>query len=79
MQENQKTKNPFHNYVIFSGIAIQMGVTISIFTYIGIWIDKKISNEYSIFTVTFSLLGVIGSLYLIIKQVIKYSKEKNDA
>lgn len=77
-QPNQNPKKPFRNYVVFSGIAVQMGITIVIFTFIGIWLDKKINNEYSIFTVVFSLLGVIGSLYLTIKQVIGFSKEKND-
>lgn len=78
IQPNQNPKKPFRNYVVFSGIAVQMGITIAIFTFIGIWLDKKINNEYSIFTVVFSLLGVIGSLYLTIKQVIGFSKEKND-
>jgi|266.fasta.fasta_contig_61_668279_length_344_multi_1_in_0_out_0_1 ATP synthase protein I len=77
-QPNQNPKKPFRNYVVFSGIAVQMGITIAIFTFIGIWLDKKINNEYSIFTVVFSLLGVVGSLYLTIKQVIGFSKEKND-
>lgn len=77
-QPSQNPKKPFRNYVVFSGIAVQMGITIAIFTFIGIWLDKKINNEYSIFTVVFSLLGVVGSLYLTIKQVIGFSKEKND-
>lgn len=69
---------PFRNYIVFSGIAIQMGITIAVFTLLGIWLDQKVINNHSIFTVIFSLLGVFGALYSVIKQVIKFSKEQQD-
>jgi len=77
-QSNQNPKKPFRNYVVFSGIAFQMGVTIAIFTYVGLWLDKKFPNNHQIFTVLFSLLGVIGALYSTIKQVIKFSEKDSN-
>ncbi len=77
-QPNQRPKKPFRNYIVFSGIAFQMGVTIAIFTYVGLWLDKKFPNNHRIFTVIFSLLGVIGALYSTIKQVINFSEKDNN-
>lgn len=77
-QSNQNPKKPFRNYVVFSGIAFQMGATIAIFTYVGLWLDKKFPNNHLFFTVLFSLLGVIGALYSTIKQVIKFSEKDNN-
>jgi len=77
-QPNQRPKKSFRNYVVFSGIAFQMGVTIAIFTYVGLWLDKKFPNNHRIFTVIFSLLGVIGALYSTIKQVINFSEKDNN-
>ncbi|WP_310993485.1 AtpZ/AtpI family protein [Aequorivita marina] len=56
-------------WAIFSGIAIQMGVTIGIGVFIGIKLDEWYPNEYSAFTIVFSLLGVFVSLYAVIKQL----------
>jgi len=77
-QPNQNPKKPFRNYVVFSGIAFQMGITIAVFTYIGLWIDQKFQNKNSLFTVIFSLIGVIGSLYTTIKQVLKFTEDRKD-
>lgn len=78
MQENQKPKKQFHNYVVFSGIAFQMGVTIVVFSLIGVWLDKKFVINHSIFTVIFSLIGVFASLYTVIKQVIEISNDSKN-
>lgn len=76
-----KTNNPkkkYRNYVVFSGMAIQMGVMIVVFTFIGIWLDNKFDNPYQLYTIVMALVGVFGALYTIIRQVINMSKEDED-
>lgn len=58
-------------------MVFQMGITIAAGAYFGMWLDKKYPNEFSLYTVIFSLLGVFGSLYMVIKKVININKEKN--
>ena len=78
MTKQHKTpKNQYRKYVIFTGMAFQMGITIGVFTLIGLWLDEKHPNNYSLYVVVFSLIGVFGALYTTIKQVIKLSDEEN--
>lgn len=73
----QKKKKRLHKYTRFSGIAFQMIVTISIGTYIGIQLDKKYPNKNNLFTVIFSLVFILLSLYSVIKQVSNISDKKD--
>lgn len=43
---------------------------IGIFSFLGVKLDEKFPNSYSAYTIIFSLIGVIASMYLVIKQVI---------
>jgi NhaP-type Na+/H+ or K+/H+ antiporter len=74
-QKNQKQLN---SYARFSSAVIKMGVIIALFTYIGNQIDIKNPNQYHLFTVFFSLTGVFIALYIIIKEVINYSKDEEN-
>lgn len=58
-------------YLRFSSLGIQMGAIIAIFTWLGTFLDKKQANETPVWTIVLSLLGVTGSLYLVIKEVRK--------
>ncbi|MGO3184433.1 MAG: AtpZ/AtpI family protein [Aequorivita sp.] len=62
-------------WAVFSGIAIQMGVTIGLGVFVGIKLDERYPNEYSAFTIIFSLLGVFISLYAVIKQLERINKK----
>jgi len=73
---NQNKKNQLHKYIYFSSMAFQMGIVITIGTLFGQWLDGKYENDYSLFTIIFSLLAVFVSLYLVIKKVISISKLK---
>lgn len=63
-------------WAVFSGIAIQMGVTIGIGVFAGIKLDESFPNKYSTFTIIFSLLGVFISLYAVIKQLQKMNDKE---
>ena len=71
----QKPKKQLRKYAIFSGMAFQMVATILIGVYLGKWLDKKYPNDDDIFTAIFSLLFVLISLYIVIKQALKISKD----
>lgn len=61
-------KNP-SKWLALINIPIQMGAIIFLLSYFGSWLDEKYPNEYSAYTIIFSLLSVFLSLYNVIKQV----------
>ncbi len=75
MQENQNSKKPFRNYVVFSGIAIQMGVTIYLGVMLGKWIDGKISLEKRYFTILFTLISMLIAIYSVIAQLKRFNEK----
>ena len=77
MADNKKQpKKQLKQIATLSGIAIQMGITIYLFVVFGKWLDSKFTNNYSLYTVIFSLLGVLLAMYKIIKQVASMNNEK---
>lgn len=76
MPEHNQEKKQINTYLKFSGVAFQMIAIICIFSYFGVWLDGKFPNNYSAYTIVFSLTGVIFAMYLIIKQVITMNKNK---
>jgi F0F1-type ATP synthase assembly protein I len=57
-----------------------MGVIIAVFTYAGKYLDQKYPVYPNLFTIILSLLGIGGSLYMVIREVLMLSKneENND-
>lgn len=74
-KENLKREKQLNNYIKFSGIAFQMIAVICVFSYLGVWLDEKHFNNYSAYTIIFSLIGVVLAMYMVIKQVISMSKK----
>jgi len=66
--QNNKKVNAWIRY---STLGIQMGGTIAFFTWLGTWLDKKTDWSTPVWTIVLSLFGVIASLYLVVKEVIK--------
>ncbi|WP_432712461.1 AtpZ/AtpI family protein [Pedobacter sp.] len=71
MQESNdnKEENTSSSLVKYSGIGFQMLATIGLFAFIGYKLDEWQQNKKPILTAIFSLLGVIISLYQVIKQL----------
>lgn len=61
-------------YARFSGLVIQMGAIIGLFTWFGVWLDGKY-NTGQLWSIILSLSGVAIALYLVIREVTKISKE----
>jgi ATP synthase protein I len=68
-------KNLPNKYLEFINIAFQMGLIIGGGVLLGIWLDKKVPNNFSGFTIGISLLGVFIALYLVIRRVSQISKD----
>jgi len=68
-----KANNRPSKFLRFTSVAFQMGGTIFLGNYLGQWLDVKFNKDFLETTIT--LLSVFMSMYLVISQVIKVSKE----
>jgi F0F1-type ATP synthase assembly protein I len=78
MGDLEQSKKQLNKYLRFSSIAIQMGVVIGGLAYLGVWLDKKYNPGGNTYTLVCTLFGVGASMYLVIKEVIKMSKENDE-
>lgn len=72
MQEKKSSppeKQALNQYLKYSSMAFQMIGIIGVFTFIGYKIDESYNNKTQIITGIASLLGVIVSLYLILRSL----------
>ncbi len=75
---DDKPKKQIKNYVRFSGAALQMGAIITGGALLGVWLDGKYNPGGNMYTLICTLSGVVIAMYLIIREVINMSKEKED-
>ncbi len=69
--EDSPKNNALGKYAYFSGIGFQMFGIIGAFTYAGYRIDKARESDTPIWTALLSLTGVIFSIYIVIRAVIR--------
>lgn len=50
-------------------MGMQMGFTIAVFAYGGHWLDGYFKNSTPIFTLVLLLVGTMGSIFSLIKQL----------
>ena len=67
-ETNKKSANAFMRY---SGMTFQMIAVLLVATYTGRWLDEHFGNNQPWFTLVLLLIGVVASMYLIIKTVTK--------
>lgn len=60
--------NSAKTYLRYSGIALQMGLTIAAFSLAGRWLDGRFDSRPA-FTAALALLGVLLALYSVIRQI----------
>ena len=70
MKEERKTEG-VNQYLKFSGMGMQMAITIALFAWLGTFLDKKFETDKPLWTAGLSLLGVFAGLYLMLKQLPK--------
>ncbi len=71
----EKNKGRLTKFARLSGLGLQMGVTIFIGAYIGKILDEKYPSNKKWFTIGFTLLFVVISLYNVLRQVNKLNDE----
>lgn len=76
--KSSKKSKPLKNYVKFSGMAVQMGVTIALGAWGGSKLDAKFNTSSHPYTIVLSLLAIGISLYIIIRDVINMQKEDEE-
>jgi len=64
-----KPKPPLSDYAKYSAIGLQMAGFIVACTFGGKLLDNYLALQFPAFTVTGIILGVIGSMYFIIKKL----------
>ena len=67
----EKKKNLF---LRFSSMGIQMAGIIGFFAWLGTYFDKKFETLTPWWTISLSLLGVISSMFLVIKEILKLNQ-----
>jgi F0F1-type ATP synthase assembly protein I len=77
-KKSLKKPKPLKNYVKFSGMAVQMGVTIALGAWGGSTLDEMFDMKTPLYTIVLSLLAIGLSMYLVIRDVIKMQKEDED-
>jgi len=55
-----------------------MFAVIALLSYAGVYLDEKNQNEFPLYTLILSLLGVGASMYLVIRSVNQVSRDNED-
>ncbi|MDY0780576.1 AtpZ/AtpI family protein [Tenacibaculum sp. IB213877] len=77
MTKKNSSKKPLNKYIRFTGIAIQMGLTIYLGSILGGWLDSKYPNNNQLYTKICTLVAVFGAMLSVIVQVTKLSKDND--
>jgi ATP synthase protein I len=74
----EKKEGRFSKYAKFSSLGVQMAAIIAFFTWLGTFLDERMKTNTPWWTIGLSLFGVTAALYLVIKEVIAFSKENEE-
>lgn len=75
MKPEKQKKNQLSTIAKFSGVGIQLGVTIWLGVQLGEWLDQKYPNEKGWFKMGCTLFALVISLYSLVVQVNKINKD----
>ncbi|NAS31660.1 hypothetical protein GTQ40_11805 [Flavobacteriaceae bacterium R38] len=73
MTKNKKSGSPLKNWAVFSGIGLQMGLTIFLGNVLGAWMDKKFQTAFLEETIT--LIAIFSSMFMIVYRVNRFNKK----
>lgn len=74
MAKNQRN-NQLSTIAKFSGVGVQLGVTIWLGVELGEWLDTKYPNEKGWFKIGCTFFALVVSLYSLVVQVNKINKD----
>jgi hypothetical protein len=70
-----KKNNTTRTFIRFTGIGLQLGLSIYLGNLLGVWLDGQYPNEGEYWSKGVTLFVIFGSIYSIIRQVQKISNE----
>ncbi|MFN8258313.1 MAG: AtpZ/AtpI family protein [Bacteroidales bacterium] len=65
--KKRKIKSSLSSYAKYSGLSFQMIAIVLVFVFGGLKLDKYLNWKFPVFTLFFSLLGVVIAMYVAIK------------
>ena len=71
LNQQDSKKRPLNNYMKYSAMGFQMAVTVLVFTWCGMKLDKYFEMKFPIFGLGLCLISVFVALYLALKDFIK--------
>jgi len=69
--ENKSPKKNLPEFVKFTGVGMQIVATVGIGIAAGWWLDKKFPNNYSWFTIAFSLIMIVVAMIQVYRNFLK--------
>jgi len=69
LEDKEKHKKKQPKFIALTGIAVQMGVTIYLFSYLGKYIDEKYLISQNYWTIGLTMLGLVVAFYVLLKQL----------
>jgi len=73
-KKTKKIEKKNNLFLRFSSMGIQMAGIIGFFAWLGTYFDKKFETQTPWWTISLSLLGVISSMFMIIREILKLNK-----
>jgi F0F1-type ATP synthase assembly protein I len=73
-KKTKKIEKKNNLFLRFSSMGIQMAGIIGFFAWLGTYFDKKFETLTPWWTISLSLLGVISSMFLVIKEILKLNQ-----
>jgi len=67
----KEKRSSINNFLKYSGLGFQMLATIGLFTFVGYKLDEHQQNETPVLTAILGLIGVVISLYQVVRQLNK--------
>ena len=74
--QQQKRKKQFNNFFKLSGLCIQMGAVIYLFSYLGGLLDSYFKTESKTYTLILVIIGFLLSLFSLVVQLNKMNKDE---
>ncbi len=70
----KKANKIYRDIAPYVGLGMQLGLTVTIMAFIGVWLDDKFDTK-PVLTIVCSLFGVFAGMYNFIKSVTKAGKK----
>lgn len=64
-----KKPKPFNSYLRYSGLGLQMVLTIGLGAWLGHWVDEKLALQFPVFLLLLVFVTFGGSMYQLYKSV----------